>query len=376
MNKLSKSDFLEKLGNLKNLELQVDFDSLIFKAKKWGFKYVVLTTRHHEGFSLYDTKGLSDFDIKSLKNQTDLVKDFVQACRKYDIKPVLYHTTLDWYDDRFEKDFNAYLDYLYKSVEILTKNYGEIAGFWFDGNWSKPDADWNETKLYQMIRQNQPNAVIVNNSGLNAKGAAGNEFLEVVTYEQGALLEQLVEVQENLAREVCETINDHWGVAKLDYNFKSIQQVITHLVNVVANKANYLLNIGLDKNGIVGNVESQILNMVGDWIDKFGKKLFENFNLVDRVGENYLIETRDHYTIFLANIKSGGHVDEIAYGSKELKSIVFNNVTKKIKTMQGLDDKEIYEFDQKSQKLSFIPKSFKYGNNTIYKVIICEKEGD
>ena len=78
----------------------------------------------------------------------DLVREFTDACRAEGIKPFFYHTTLDWWDERFEKDFDAYLDYLRKSVEILCTQYGEIGGFWFDGNWSKPDADWKLDELY------------------------------------------------------------------------------------------------------------------------------------------------------------------------------------------------------------------------------------
>ena len=88
---------------------------------------------------------------------------------------MFYHTTLDWHVDSFNNDFPAYLQYLRDSVEILCSNYGKIGGLWFDGNSSEPDADWEEDKLYEVIRRHQPDAIIVNNTGLSAQGHAGKK---------------------------------------------------------------------------------------------------------------------------------------------------------------------------------------------------------
>ena len=114
-----------------------DAETLVLTAKNTGCKYINLTTRHHDGFSLYDTCGLNDFDAPHSAAGRDLVKEFVDACRKYDIAPFFYHTTLDWYNSDYNDNFDKYLDYLRKSIEILCTNYGKIGGLWFDGNWSK-----------------------------------------------------------------------------------------------------------------------------------------------------------------------------------------------------------------------------------------------
>ena len=106
-------------------------------AKQAGMKYVTLTSRHHDGFSLYDTQGLNEYDAPHSAAGRDLIKDFVEGCRSEGIVPMLYHTTLDWVEPRFNNDFDGYLHYLQESVEVLCSNYGEIGGFWFDGNWSK-----------------------------------------------------------------------------------------------------------------------------------------------------------------------------------------------------------------------------------------------
>lgn len=101
----------------------------------------------------------------------DLVREFADACRRHDIVPFFYHTTLDWYNKDFNENFDRYLEYLRKSVEILCKNYGKIGGLWFDGNWSKPGADWKEKELYATIRKYQPEAVIINNTGISNRGS-------------------------------------------------------------------------------------------------------------------------------------------------------------------------------------------------------------
>lgn len=111
-----------------------DADELVLTAKKAGCKYITLTTRHHEGFSLYDTCGLNEFDAPHSPAGRDLIREFVDACNRHDIVPFFYHTTLDWHHPDFKGDFDRYLEYLRQSVEILCKNYGKIGGLWFDGN--------------------------------------------------------------------------------------------------------------------------------------------------------------------------------------------------------------------------------------------------
>ncbi|MCX7869806.1 MAG: alpha-L-fucosidase, partial [Terrimicrobiaceae bacterium] len=104
-------------------------------CRQAGMRYACLTTRHHEGFSLYDTRGLNDFDAPHSAARRDLVADFVEGCREEGVIPFFYHTTLDWRWDTIrcdDKRFEEYLDYLRASVEILCSQYGPVGGFWFD----------------------------------------------------------------------------------------------------------------------------------------------------------------------------------------------------------------------------------------------------
>ena len=187
-------------------------------ARKAGMKYITLTSRHHEGFSLYDTRGLSDYDAVHSPAKRDLVADFIEGCRAEGIAPFLYHTTLDWYQESFANDFDAYLDYLHASVEVLCRNYGELGGLWFDGNWSKPDADWKEDRLYGLIRKYQPEAMIIDNTGLQHRGKVGHPEIDSTTYEQGR--PEPVDrrgMPKHVAAEMCQTMNMHWGIGAKDF---------------------------------------------------------------------------------------------------------------------------------------------------------------
>ena len=140
-------------------------EELVLSAKDANCRYIALTTRHHDGFSLYDTCGLNSYDAPHTCGR-DIVKEFVDACNKHGIIPFFYHTLLDWHEESYKTDFKEYLKYLRKSIEILCKNYGKIGGFWFDGMWDNPNEDWEEDALYSLIRSYQPDTMIINNTGL------------------------------------------------------------------------------------------------------------------------------------------------------------------------------------------------------------------
>ena len=177
---------------------------LVRTAKDAGCRYITLTTRHHDGYSLYDTCGLNEYDTVHDCGR-DLVREFVDACRAGGIVPFFYHTLLDWHEKTYQTDFLAYLRYLRSSVELLCRNYGEIGGFWFDGKWNKPDADWEEDALYGMIRRYQPDTILINNTGLEGRGQLGNIELDSVTFERGKPQPiNLADSPKYIASEMCE----------------------------------------------------------------------------------------------------------------------------------------------------------------------------
>ncbi len=238
---------------------------LVDTAKKAGCKYITLTTRHHDGFSLFDVKGLNDFDAPHSASGRDLVREFVDECRAQGIIPFFYHTLLDWHNEDYKKDFPKYIDYLDKSIAILCTNYGKIGGFWFDGMWDKPDADWQEDRLYGTIRKYQPEAMIINNTGLNALGQTGHREIDSVTFERGK--PTFVDTSlKPIAGEMCESMTDHWGYTKDDICVKPIRELVETLIDCRKFGCNLLLNVGLKGNGQITPIESSELLAIGKWI--------------------------------------------------------------------------------------------------------------
>ncbi len=236
-------------------------------ARTAGMRYITLTSRHHDGFSLYDTRGLSVYDVTHTPAGRDLILDFVEGCRAEGIVPFLYHTTLDWTDPRFESDFKGYLQYLRESVEILCTSYGPIGGFWFDGKWSRKDADWEEDALYAVIRRHQPEAIIVNNTGLEHRGRTGHPEIDSVTFERGTPTPMDRRgMKKYLSAEMCETMNFHWGAAFNDFNYLSPAHVIEELCACREVGANYLLNIGPSPQGALPDYESAAVRRAGEWL--------------------------------------------------------------------------------------------------------------
>ena len=239
--------------------------SLVKTAKVAGCKYITLTTRHHDGFSLYDTCGLNNFDAPHSACGRDLIAEFVQACNEEGIVPFFYHTLLDWYNPDYESNFPAYIDYLVKSIEILCKNYGKIGGFWFDGMWNKPNEDWQEDRIYGTIRKYQPEAMIINNTGLDALGRTGHIELDSVTFERGKPC--FVDCSNKpIAGEMCEGITDHWGYAKADISRKSVKELVETLVDCRKYGCNFLLNAGLRGDGTLEVGEKESFRDIGKWI--------------------------------------------------------------------------------------------------------------
>lgn len=266
---------------------------LVATAKKAGCKYITLTTRHHDGFSLFDTCGLNEYDAPHSPTGRDLVREFVDECNKAGIVPFFYHTLLDWWHPDFDRDFPSYLKYLRQSVEILCSNYGKIGGLWFDGSWSKKEANWEFDELYALIRRLQPNAMIINNTGLSALGKVGHKEIDSVTFERGK--PTFVDRSEKyIAGEMCQVMNDHWGYAAADNNYKSISSLIGDLIDCRRYDCNFLLNVGPMGNGTLRLIDKAMLLEIGNWI-RANKNVIYKFHSTDVTAENAVVATDGQY---------------------------------------------------------------------------------
>lgn len=156
---------------------------------------------------------------------------------------------------------------------MLCKNYGKIGGFWFDGFWDKPDADWQFDRLYGTIRKYQPMAMIINNTGLNALGQVSHKEIDSVTFERGKPC--FVDCSDKpRAGEMCEGLTDHWGYAERDICVKSTKQIVETFVDCRKFGCNLLINTGLQGDGTVSTLEECTLANIGKWIGYTGKFLY------------------------------------------------------------------------------------------------------
>ena len=348
-----------------------DAEALVLMAKSAGCKYITLTTRHHEGFSLYDTCGLSDFDAPHSAAGRDLVREFVDACNKHGLMPMFYHTTLDWHHPDYNANFEAYLEYLRKSVEILCKNYGKIGGLWFDGNWSKPDADWHEDALYATIRKYQPEALIIDNTGLSRRGEIGHPELDSVTFEQGRPTPMDREgMPKYLAAEMCHTINDHWGIGDNDLNYQSPASLIEHLCACRRVGANYLLNIGPRAQGAIEPIQRELFCILGRWMKLYGEAIYRGRPhpaTCEAFPKNFVLRSADSLYFFIHDLGKQGNKN-VTVGGRYAGDIAFGGVGEDITAIEWMDNGETLEFSQKDGTFTAHFSGYPYGMSTCVRV--------
>ena len=337
--------------------------NLVKTAKSAGCRYITLTTRHHDGFSLYDTCGLSDFDAPHSACGRDLIREFTEACRAENIVPFFYHTLLDWHNTDYKTNFSGYIDYLDKSIEILCKSYGKIGGFWFDGMWDKPNENWQEDRLYGTIRKYQPEAMIINNTGLSAQGKTGHKEIDSVTFERGKPC--FVDTTEKpIAGEMCQVLNDHWGYAKEDCNYKSVKELIENLIDCRACGCNFLLNTGLKGNGEVNGTDKCLLQEIGKWV-KINRGFIYGAKPTKTKAKNAQVLTDgEKYYAVIKNVGMSADPNvALAGGAARVK------FTKRIKSAKWLDSGEKIAVNKDN---SFAVTPFEYGRS--YSARVAEIE--
>ncbi len=357
---LERGEWIRKLGNMpaedynklseKFTADEFDGNRIASLAKQAGMKYICITTRHHDGYSLYDTRGLCDFDAPHTAPGRDLIADFVEGCRNNGIVPFFYHTTLDWYQENFDKDFDGYLEYLRASVEVLCTNYGKIGGLWFDGNWSKPDADWKVDQLYATIRKHQPDAMIVNNTGLTARGEVGHPEVDSVTFEKG--LPRPIDrkaMSKYVASEMCDTFNSNWGISTLDFNYISPASIIKKLCICRKVRANYLLNIGPEASGRIPDYEVATLKKVSKWIELVGEALYKGKCISTKTHNgDFALEYKDRIYLFIHELPISGDINVVLKSTGE-NLRAFGGIRKQITSAKWLDNNHLLDYSQNNE---------------------------
>lgn len=272
------------------------FYPIRFDAKEWvsaikeaGAKYICFTTRHHDGFSMFDTK-YSDYNIvDATPFKRDVVKELAEECKKQGIKLHLYYSHLDWTREDYypygrtgrntgrtkHGNWNDYFNFMNNQLTELLTNYGPIGAIWFDGMWDQPDDfDWRLDEQYSLIHKLQPACMIGNNH--HKKPIEGEDFQMFerdLPGENKAGLSSESEIGQ-LPLETCQTMNGMWGYKIQDQNYKSVSELIRLLVRASGKGANLLMNVGPQPNGEIPAVALERLKGIGEWLSKYGETVY------------------------------------------------------------------------------------------------------
>jgi len=341
-------------------------------ARRAGMGYAALTVRGHDGFHLFDTRGLSTRDVTHTPAGRDLVLDFVAGCRTENVLPFLYVSLLDLGDPRASDDWKTYLARLRTMVESLARDYGPLGGFWFDGTWSRPDADWELDALYALVRRHQPEALILENSGAGRGGRMGHPQTDSLTYESEAPrpLDRRGHPK-YLALETHLALSSHPGFATRDFAHLSPADVIGVLCNVRRAGSNLLLAVAPRADGTLADYESATIERVGEWLDLcggLGGPLYRGrpCGLVGMQDDFGLRQGSDHY-LFVYDLAPPpfGRPATAARGPGER---IWQGLPRAVKRVSWLDDGESLEFRQDGPRLTVRTTAFPYGTNTVVRI--------
>jgi alpha-L-fucosidase len=284
--KIPISDY-EKLPALFN-PTEFDAAQWVSLAKAAGMKYITITSKHHDGFAMFDSK-VSPYNIvAATPYKKDPLKALAEECRRQGLKLFFYYSQLDWHHpDYFPRgrtgqdagrpeqgSFPRYLEYMNAQLRELLTNYGDIAGIWFDGWWDRPDADWQLGRTYALIHQLQPQALVGSNH--HRRPNPGEDFQMFEKDLPGGRSQgfnQDAEIGE-LPLETCETMNGAWGFNITDRRYKSTRDLIRYLVRAAGANANFLLNVGPMPNGKIQPEFVSRLQEVGAWTAKNGESIY------------------------------------------------------------------------------------------------------
>lgn len=267
-------------------------------AKDAGCRYLVFTTKHHDGFGLFESQA-GDFNAGS-KLHRDLVREIVDACHAEGLKVGFYHSLIDWHHDQYDytrakglpyptggmdktpglRDHAKYIDYLHTQVGELMSNYGPVDILWWDFSSKdfQGDEAWRATDLMKMVRAKQPQ-IIVNNRLYTANTVkAGTDEHKPPATDRGDFTtpEQRIPAtgMPGVDWETCMTLNTTWGYSDHDHAWKSDANLIHNLVDIASKGGNYLLNIGPKGDGSLSPETVKSFHAIGAWMKVNGESIY------------------------------------------------------------------------------------------------------
>ncbi len=272
--------------------LAQEFNPVAFDADRWvslakdaGMRYVVITTKHHDGFCLFDSK-LTDYDVMSTPFRRDVMKELAAACTRAGLRICWYHSIMDWHhpdylprrgwEDRSAQgaDFARYKEYLFGQVRELLTNYGPIGVMWFDGEWESTWLHEDGVKLYQYVRALQPDVIVNNRVDKGRGGMAGMTLGSGFRGDFGTPEQEIPATGlPGVDWETCMTMNRNWGYNAADHDFKSTADLVRKLIDVASKGGNFLLNVGPTSRGEFPPESVERLREIGEWMKVHGDAL-------------------------------------------------------------------------------------------------------
>ena len=273
-------------------------DEWVAQIKASGAKYITITSRHHDGFSMFATKASGYNIIDATPFKRDVLKELADACHKQGIKLNFYYSILDWGRDDYPRDpaiahtdkekelYASYLDFMCAQITELLTNYGPIGCIWFDGDWAKIrkpepgqdiviDFDWGYERIYNLIHSLQPSCLVANNHHrVPIPGEDIQVFERDIPGENTSGYGRTSHVSTELALETCKTLNKSWGYDIKDEKWKSVPELIRILLATAGRNANLLLNVGPQPDGCIPEESVVRLAEMGKWLSANGETIF------------------------------------------------------------------------------------------------------
>jgi alpha-L-fucosidase len=323
-------------------------------AKRAGQKYMVMTTKHHEGFCLFDTK-TTNYCAPKQGPGRDLVKEYVEAARAEGLRVGFYYSLMDWHHPdgaRCATDESArqrFVAYIHTHLRELLTNYGKIDVLWYDVSWPLEVKGWESEKMNAMVFQLQPDIIVNNRNKLPGDFSTPEQRIEAA--EAGR------------AWESCMTMNDSWGYQRADDAWKSPKQVIRNLITCAHDGGNYLINIGPKPDGSIPEESINILSTVGRWMDKNGSALYGADVCQPRRARNASFSRRGNTLYFHVHFWAGGD------------GLAFAGLRTKVKSAKILAGGQKVDFEQDDYRIRFKGLPDKAPDDPITTLVLeCESE--
>ncbi|MFB3920734.1 MAG: alpha-L-fucosidase [Terriglobia bacterium] len=259
------------------------FNPVKFDAAKWvktardaGMKYIVITSKHHDGFCMFDSKLTNYCITKATPYKRDPMKDLAAECRRQGIRLCFYHSIMDWHHSDYlprrkweaqtrpadGADLNRYIEYMKGQLRELLTNYGPVGILWFDGAWEHNARELHSREVNTLVRSLQPDILINDRDQLPEDYATPEQEIPANALPGGRLWE------------TCMTINDTWGYAKNDTNWKSAQDLVRKLIDIASKGGNFLLNVGPTAEGEFPAAINERLAQIGAWMNVNGESIY------------------------------------------------------------------------------------------------------